>query len=27
MDASFGTHPLAMLHAIRLMDRGLVDPG
>jgi len=27
MDASFGTHPLAMLHAIRLMERGLVDPG
>jgi threonine dehydrogenase-like Zn-dependent dehydrogenase len=26
MDASFGTTPLAMLKAIRLMDRGLVDP-
>jgi threonine dehydrogenase-like Zn-dependent dehydrogenase len=27
MDASFGTTPLAMAQAIRLMDRGLVDPG
>jgi threonine dehydrogenase-like Zn-dependent dehydrogenase len=27
MDASFGTTPLAMQNAIRLMDRGLVDPG
>ena len=26
MDASFGTHPLAMQRAIRLMERGLVDP-
>jgi threonine dehydrogenase-like Zn-dependent dehydrogenase len=26
MDASFGTTPLAMLKAIRLMERGLVDP-
>ncbi len=26
MDASFGTHPLAMSKAIRLMERGLVDP-
>jgi threonine dehydrogenase-like Zn-dependent dehydrogenase len=26
MDASFGTTPLAMSQAIRLMDRGLVDP-
>jgi L-iditol 2-dehydrogenase len=26
MDASFGTTPLAMQHAIRLMERGLVDP-
>jgi len=26
MDASFGTTPLAMTAAIRLMDRGLVDP-
>jgi len=26
MDASFGTTPLAMLQAIRLMERGLVDP-
>lgn len=26
MDASFGTTPLAMSRAIRLMDRGLVDP-
>jgi threonine dehydrogenase-like Zn-dependent dehydrogenase len=26
MDASFGTTPLAMQKAIRLMDRGLVDP-
>lgn len=25
MDASFGTTPLAMQHAIRLMERGLVD--
>ena len=27
MDASFGTTPLAMQMAIRLMERGLVDPG
>ncbi len=27
MDASFGTTPLAMQSAIRLMERGLVDPG
>jgi L-iditol 2-dehydrogenase len=27
MDASFGTTPLAMSSAIRLMERGLVDPG
>ena len=27
MDASFGTTPLAMTNAIRLMERGLVDPG
>ena len=27
MDASFGTNPLAMSKAIRLMDRGLVDVG
>ena len=27
MDASFGTTPLAMSRAIRLMARGLVDPG
>ena len=27
MDASFGTTPRAMLRAIRLMERGLVDPG
>ena len=27
MDASFGTTPLAMQKAIRLMERGLVDPG
>ena len=27
MDASFGTNPLAMQNAIRLMERGLVDPG
>jgi len=27
MDASFGTTPLAMQNAIRLMERGLVDPG
>jgi threonine dehydrogenase-like Zn-dependent dehydrogenase len=27
MDASFGTTPLAMLKAIRLMETGLVDPG
>jgi L-iditol 2-dehydrogenase len=27
MDASFGTNPLAMTKAIRLMDRGLVDVG
>jgi L-iditol 2-dehydrogenase len=26
MDASFGTTPLAMQNAIRLMERGLVDP-
>ena len=26
MDASFGTTPLAMLNAIRLMERGLVNP-
>jgi threonine dehydrogenase-like Zn-dependent dehydrogenase len=26
MDASFGTTPLAMTQAIRLMERGLVDP-
>ena len=26
MDASFGTHPLAMSRAIRLMASGLVDP-
>ncbi len=26
MDASFGTNPLAMSRAIRLMERGLVDP-
>jgi L-iditol 2-dehydrogenase len=26
MDASFGTHPLAMSRAIRLMESGLVDP-
>ena len=26
MDASFGTTPLAMSNAIRLMERGLVDP-
>jgi L-iditol 2-dehydrogenase len=26
MDASFGTTPVAMAHAIRLMARGLVDP-
>lgn len=26
MDASFGTNPLAMEKAIRLMARGLVDP-
>jgi threonine dehydrogenase-like Zn-dependent dehydrogenase len=26
MDASFGTTPLAMQKAIRLMERGLVDP-
>mgnify|MGYP002154971904 CR=1 FL=1 len=26
MDASFGTTPLAMMKAIRLMERGLVDP-
>jgi L-iditol 2-dehydrogenase len=26
MDASFGTNPLAMANAIRLMERGLVDP-
>jgi threonine dehydrogenase-like Zn-dependent dehydrogenase len=25
MDASFGTTPLAMSRAIRLMERGLVD--
>lgn len=27
LDASFGTTPLAMQRAIRLMERGLVDPG
>jgi threonine dehydrogenase-like Zn-dependent dehydrogenase len=27
MDASFGTRPLAMSRAIRLMASGLVDPG
>jgi threonine dehydrogenase-like Zn-dependent dehydrogenase len=27
MDASFGTTPLAMTAAIRLMERGIVDPG
>jgi len=27
MDASFGTHPRAMQQALRLMERGLVDPG
>jgi threonine dehydrogenase-like Zn-dependent dehydrogenase len=27
MDSSFGTTPLAMQQAIRLMERGLVDPG
>ena len=27
MDASFGTTPQAMQHAIRLMETGLVDPG
>ena len=27
MDASFGTTPTAMTHAIRLMERGLVDAG
>ena len=27
MDASFGTTPRAMRRAIRLMERGLVDPG
>lgn len=27
MDASFGTTPMAMLQAIRLMERGLVDTG
>jgi threonine dehydrogenase-like Zn-dependent dehydrogenase len=26
MDSSFGTTPLAMQNAIRLMERGLVDP-
>ena len=26
MDASFGTTPLAMQKAIRLMERGLVNP-
>ncbi|OPZ26967.1 MAG: D-arabitol-phosphate dehydrogenase [Lentisphaerae bacterium ADurb.BinA184] len=26
MDASFGTTPMAMQNAIRLMERGLVDP-
>ena len=26
MDASFGTTPLAMQSAIRLMERGLVNP-
>lgn len=27
MDASFGTTPIAMMKAIRLMEAGLVDPG
>ena len=27
LDASFGTTPLAMQNAIRLMERQLVDPG
>jgi L-iditol 2-dehydrogenase len=27
MDASFGTNPLAMQAALRLLERGLVDPG
>ncbi len=27
MDASFGTNPLAMSRAIRLMETGLVDTG
>ena len=26
MDASFGINPLAMSNAIKLMERGLVDP-
>ena len=26
MDASFGTNPLAMQRAIRLIERGVVDP-
>ncbi len=26
MDASFGTTPVAMQNAVRLMERGLVDP-
>ena len=26
MDASFGTTPNAMSHAMRLMERGVVDP-
>ena len=26
MDASFGTNPLAMEKALRLMERGLVNP-
>ncbi len=26
MDSSFGTNPEAMIHAIRLIERGLVDP-
>ncbi len=26
MDASFGTTPLAMQKAIRLMERGVIDP-
>ena len=27
MDASFGTNPLAMQRALRLIEAGLVDPG